>query len=101
LSNLSLEDAMKHVTINSSNVFDKQYLVENSHIVFKYRELIIEIERSDNPENSDTYRFKIGDGITPYKDLKYVSTIYSLFPSFKLFNKEYTKCVEIKFGEVD
>ena len=81
MNDITLEEAMKHVTINNNNVF--------------------EIEKSDNPEQTDTYRFKIGDGVTPYKDLKYVSTIYSLFPNFKLFDREYKKCVEIKFGDVD
>lgn len=101
MNDMPLEEAMKQVTINNNNVFDKKYLSENSHLVFRYRELIVEIEKSDNPEQTDTYRFKIGDGVTPYKDLKYVSTIYSLFPSFKLFDRDYKKCVEIKFGDVD
>ena len=59
-----------------SKVFDKEYLRENNHIVFKNRELIV--ERDSGTDDSDTtYRFKIGDGVTTYRDLKYISSIYN------------------------
>lgn len=75
-----------------AKVFDKEYLRENNHIIFKNRELIV--ERDPGTDDSDTtYRFKIGDGVTPYRDLKYISSIYNLFPSFTYYDKDYETAI--------
>ena len=75
-----------------SKVFDKEYLKENGHIIFKNRELIVERDKGVD-ESDTTYRFKIGDGITPYNSLKYISSIYNLFPSFTYYDKDYETAI--------
>ena len=90
---------MKKVTVLATKRFTRDYLKQNSHLVFRNRELIIEEDASKNPEEGSVFRFKIGDGITPYKKLKYASTIYSLFPTVMLYDKEYETCIELKFQE--
>ena len=88
---------MKNIDVVAKQ-FDRKYLKENNHIVFKNRELIIERETSDDPESGDMFRFKIGDGITPYRNLKYTSTIYALFPNVCLYDSNYETCVSISLG---
>ena len=78
--------------------FTKEYLTEHSDRVFRNRELVIEKELGSTPDDT-VYRFKIGDGISPYKDLKYVSSIYSLLPSVSLLNESYDAGLELRFSE--
>ena len=92
---------MKKVDIGSVKQFSRGYLKENGHLVFRYRELIVESDEPENPENKTVYRFKSGDGITPYRDLKYESTLYSLLPYVCLYDKEYETCVTIHIGGDD
>jgi hypothetical protein len=66
--------------------------------VFRNRELIIEKE-SDGVEEHTVFRFKIGDGLTTYKNLKYVSSMYSLLPEICLCNKDYSSKLVINFNE--
>jgi hypothetical protein len=67
--------------------YTKEYLSEHSDMVFHNRELIIESDESS--VGDPVLRFKIGDGMTPYKQLKYVSSIYSLFPTFAICDASY------------
>lgn len=81
--------------------YTKKYLEENSSIVFKDREFIVEVEKGTNSEDS-TLRFKVGDGVRPYYSLPYVSSLYALFPNIKLCNVDYSKELSISFeGCVD
>lgn len=75
-----------------AKVFDRNYLKEHAHIIFKDRELIIEKD-SGIGEQDTTYRFKIGDGITPYSNLSYISSIYNLFPNFTYYDNDYTTAI--------
>jgi hypothetical protein len=88
----------KILTVNVKT-FDKEYLKQNSTIIFKSRELIVEIEKPDNVEDEPTYRFKVGDGITPYTLLPYVSSLYALVPNICFYNKDSTSCVKLNFLE--
>ena len=76
--------------------FSREYLKENGTMIFQDRELIVEKDQT-SPENV-MYRFKLGNGILPYSELPYISNLYALFPNFKLFNKQYTQCINIKFS---
>ena len=67
---------------------------ENGSIVFLDRELIVEVSEGSDSSNT-VYRFKVGDGVTPYSQLPYVSSIYSLFPFVNIFDKNYSKGIEI------
>lgn len=78
--------------------FDRQYLKENGHKVFRDRELIIESETDGQKEHS-VYRYKIGDGVTPYKNLNYISSLYSVFPNIIFYDEEYQNAIEISFEE--
>lgn len=71
-------------------------LARHGDVIFADRELVVEVSGSGDDA---TYKFKIGDGKTPYSSLKYVSSIYALFPSFKLCNGDYSKVLNITFGE--
>lgn len=88
--------------MNNLNVlmkkFTKDYLKSNSDIVFKNRELIIE-EDCDGVSEHSVFRFKIGDGITPYCDLKYISSLYTLFPNIILYDEDYNNSITLKFTE--
>ena len=70
---------MKEISIELKK-YTKDYLSKNPDKVFQNRELIVEVDNSvpDDP----VYRFKLGDGVSPYKELKYISSLYSLYPSF-------------------
>ena len=63
-----------------------------SNYILKDRELLVETEGE-----GDTFvaRFKIGDGITPYSQLPYVSNLYKLYPNFLLYNSDYSFGVDI------
>lgn len=89
----------KILTVNVKT-FDKKYLKQNSTIIFKNRELIVEMEKPDSVEDEPTYRFKVGDGITPYALLPYVSSLYALVPDICFYNKDSTSCVKLNFLEV-
>lgn len=64
-----------------------------SDYVLKDKELLVETEGVN-----DTFiaRFKVGDGVTPYNQLPYVSNIYKLCPNFILYNDDYTYGLNIK-----
>ena len=79
-------------------MFNKDYLNENGHIIFRERELIIEKEQKG--ENT-MLRFKIGDGVKPYNALQYISSMYALFPKICLCDTNYDNCLNIKFSEDD
>ena len=89
----------KTLTVNVKT-FDREYLKKNSTIIFKRRELIVEVEKPDSVEDEPTYRFKVGDGITPYALLPYVSSLYALVPNICFYNKDSTSCVRLNFSEV-
>ena len=67
--------------------------------VFKYRELIVEVSPAPDPESKPEYRFKIGDGVTPFVLLPYVSTLNSLVPLICFYNNDGTSRVALKFSE--
>lgn len=89
----------KVLTVNVKTL-DRKYLKDNPTIVFKNRELIVEVERPDNIEDEPVYRFKVGDGVTPYNLLQYVSSLYSLVPNICFYNKDGTNCIKLDFSEV-
>ena len=66
--------------------------------MFKDREFIVEKE-SGTEKSSTIYRFKIGDGISQYKELSYISSIYNLFPKFSIYDKSYKTGIHFKFEE--
>ena len=74
--------------------YDKKYLEEHSNIIFRERELIIEVEKGTTPEDT-IFRFKVGDGIKPYNALSYSSSIYALFPKIILYNTDYSKGISL------
>ena len=63
-----------------------------SDYVLRDKELLVETEGED-----DTFiaRFKIGDGMTPYNQLPYISNLYKLCPNFILYNNEYSYGINI------
>lgn len=63
-------------------------------LVLANRELFVETE-GEGPQQ--TLRFKIGDGITTYAKLPYVSSLYSLFPECILYSKDYKKGLKINW----
>ena len=75
----------KELTINVKT-FTKEYM-RNNDTVLKQRELLVETEGEGNELVA---RFKVGDGKTPYSQLKYIATLYDLFPNFKLFSADYS-----------
>lgn len=89
---------MNGVTVKPK-CFTKQYMKDHDTMILKNRELIIEVDNS-NPENV-ALRYKIGDGITSYKNLKYVSSLYSLFPKVYIYDKDYLNfiCIDLEDNE--
>lgn len=75
----------KELTINVKT-FTKEYM-RNNDTVLKQRELLVETEGEGNELVA---RFKVGDGKTPYSQLKYIATLYDLFPNFKLYSADYS-----------
>ena len=63
-----------------------------SDYILKDRELLVETEGE-----GDTFiaRFKVGDGVTPYSQLAYVSNLYKLYPNFLLYNNDYSFGIDI------
>ena len=84
-------------------ILNKEYLTLNgSSFVPMDRELIIEADSQEpHDSNSTIYRFKIGNGISPYKELSYVSSLYSLFPKVILCDNKYENGLTIAFNEDD
>lgn len=74
----------------------EEMLTDSSNLILKERELLIETEGYGD---TFTTRFKIGDGVTPYCELPYISSIYKLFPNFILYNSDYSFGVDISFRE--
>lgn len=60
--------------------------------VLKNRELLVETEGEND---TLVVRFKMGDGISPYKQLSYVSNLYKLYPNFILYSNDYSYGVNI------
>ncbi len=90
----------KKVTIIMKS-FSRDFLKEHGFMIFKNRELIVESDISAEKEKT-MYRFKIGDGVTSYEKLSYVSSLYSIFPNVKLYDKDYTTEIDLKIeGETD
>ena len=88
---------MKELTI-VPKIIDKSTLSEKGKLFIpKDRELIIE-EDVQSPEDASgiVYRFKIGDGITSYSELSYVSSLYSLFPRVSFCDNSYENCLTLK-----
>lgn len=78
-------------------IIDRQKLKENSQIIFRNRELII--EKEEQSVDNMVLRFKIGDGIKTYDALPYVSSLYSLFPEFCLCDSKYENSINIHLKE--
>jgi hypothetical protein len=81
----------KNIDINVKT-FPKKEMQANSDTILKARELLVETEGEGDELVA---RFKIGDGKTPYSQLKYIATLYDLFPNFKLCNKDYSLALNI------
>lgn len=88
---------MNNLTITVKK-FTKEYLKENSDIVFRNRELIVE-EDDDGIQEHKVYRFKLGDGVTPYRNLKHISSLYALLPDVIFYDNTYKNSLTIKFTE--
>ena len=69
---------------------------ENSQMILKDRELLVETE-GEGVEF--TARFKMGDGKTPYNQLRYISSLYDLFPNFRLCTEDYSMSININLKE--
>lgn len=67
-------------------------------MILKNRELLVETEGENE---SLIARFKIGDGVTPYKNLDYISSIYKLLPNTCLYDKNYLHGVNLVFTSTD
>ena len=80
--------------------FTKEYLKQNASTVFQDRELIVEVEKGSTKENT-VLRFKIGDGVKPYSQLPYVSSLYALFPSVNLCDNNYQNILKISLEDCD
>ena len=94
-----MEKESKTITI-IPKILTKNFLENNENLVFHNREFIVEIDE-DYDESHTIYKFKIGDGITPYKDLQYVTSIYSLFPEINLCSKDYSSILNICFNKME
>lgn len=86
---------------NITNITAKSYPKEDmktkySDIILKDRELLVETEGEGDEL---IVRFKVGDGKTPYSQLKYISTLYDLYPNFKLYSSDYTLGLNIALKE--
>ena len=70
----------------------EEMTTSSSEYVLKDRELLVETEGS-----GDTFvaRFKVGDGITPYSKLPYISNLYKIYPNFILYNEDYSFGINI------
>ena len=77
--------------------FSKEYLRDHGTIIFRDRELVVEEEAGTDKDNT-ILRFKIGDGKTPYYQLKYASSLYALYPYVCFWDKDYVFSVSLKFG---
>lgn len=64
-----------------------------SNYILKDKELLVETE---GVNETFIARFKIGDGVTPYCQLPYVSNIYKLYPNFILYSDDYSYGLNIK-----
>lgn len=67
-----------------------------SDYILKDKELLVETE---GVNETFIARFKIGDGVTPYKQLPYISNIYKLCPNFILYNDDYTYGLNINLKQ--
>jgi len=86
---------------NITNITAKSYPKEDmktkySDMILKDRELLVETEGEGDEL---IVRFKVGDGKTPYSQLKYISTLYDLYPNFKLYSSDYTLGLNITLKE--
>lgn len=88
-------DSLINTTIVPKS-FTREYLKEHGSYVFRDRELVVEKEEAGEPDNP-ILRFKLGDGIRPYSELPYISSIYALFPRVHLYNNDYSKEITIEF----
>lgn len=77
----------KSIDINVKTVSKEDMRTNNMDTILKSRELLVETEGEGNELIA---RFKIGDGKTPYSQLKYIASLYDLFPNFKLCTKDYS-----------
>lgn len=87
---------MKGINI-APKKFSREYLRDHGNIIFKDRELVVEEEAGTDTDNT-ILRFKIGDGKTPYRQLKYASSLYSLYPKITFYDEEYTSYISLNFG---
>ena len=85
----------KELLVNVKS-YTKEHMKANADVILKSRELLVETE-GEGPEL--IARFKVGDGKTPYSQLKYIASIYDLFPNFKLYSTDYTLGFNIKLKE--
>lgn len=85
----------KELTVLAKSLTREQ-LQRNNSLILKDRELLVETEGEGNEL---VVRFKIGDGKTPYSQLKYIATLYDLFPNFKLYNTDYSLGFNIKLKD--
>lgn len=76
--------------------FNRNEMEQIGHVIFRDRELIVE---EDTSGTDVVLRYKIGDGTTPYSSLKYISSMYALFPVIKLYDKDYHNCLVLTFSD--
>ena len=83
----------KNVDITAKSYSKEDMKNQYNSLILKNRELLVETEGEGDEL---IVRFKIGDGKTPYSQLKYISTLYDLFPNFQLFSKDYSLGLNIQ-----
>ena len=74
--------------------YTRDYMKDHGNMIFRDREIVV--EKDQNGDNV-VLRFKIGDGVRPYNQLQYVSSLYSLFPEVSFFNKDYSNGITLCF----
>lgn len=84
----------KEVTITAKSYTREDMRNKYADMILRDKELLVETEGEDNEL---VVRFKIGDGKTTYSQLKYISSLYDLFPNFKLYNNDYSLGINVNF----
>ena len=87
----------KITKLNVKTAKREEMLNTRAETVLKNKELLVEVEGEDD---TFTARFKIGDGITPYNKLPYISSLYKLLPNFILYNSDYSYGIDINLKNI-
>jgi hypothetical protein len=86
----------KEVTITTKSYTREDMRSKYNDMILKNRELLVETEGEGDEL---VVRFKLGDGKTTYSQLKYISSLYDLFPNFKMYNNDYSLGINVNFKD--